>query len=444
MHGKIAVVTALRDCTDPATWWPHVDEATRALAAGGLVVLPTDTVYGIAADAFRPEAVQALLDAKGRGRQMPPPVLIGDVRTLDGLADDVPDEVRELVTRHWPGPLTVILKAQPSLQWDLGETRGTVALRMPDHELALAVLRRTGPLAVSSANTTGSPAATTAAAAEEMLGRSVRVYLDAGDSPGGVASTIVDATGPQLRILREGALSAKDLGISVEESAPEETGADETGADETGTDETGGSETETSESGTGAVEAATTRTRPAARKKPATADAPGDGEAPSVPVPPSAPAAKPRRTRTTAARTAAADAATAADEPVVKPRRARAPKPVATDADMAAGSISSIASVEGSGAAAPAGSEPVTDAKPKPARKPRARKPAAQPATDQPATDQDGAADEAPEGAVEAAPPKPARTPRARKPKPAPAAAPEPSAQEPPRTDEQPPEAPAP
>lgn len=207
-------MTQLRDCTEPATWWPHLDEAVRALAAGGLVVMPTDTVYGIAADAFSAAAVQALLDAKGRGRQMPPPVLIGDVRTLDGLADAVPDRVRELVAEHWPGPLTVIVQAQPSLQWDLGETRGTVALRMPDHELTLAVLRKTGPLAVSSANRSGSPAAVTAADAAEQLGDAVRVYLDGGQAPGGVASTIVDATGPELRIVREGALTAEQLGIT--------------------------------------------------------------------------------------------------------------------------------------------------------------------------------------------------------------------------------------
>lgn len=209
------------DCTDPATWWPHVDEATRALAGGGLVVLPTDTVYGVAADAFTPAAVQALLDAKGRGRQMPPPVLIGDLRTIDGLATDIPEQARELMHAHWPGPLTVICQAQPSLQWDLGETNGTVALRMPDHELALALLRRTGPLAVSSANTTGSPAATTAADAVAMLGPTVRVYLDAGTSPTGVPSTIVDATNAQLRIVRSGALSAAELGLDTTTPAPE-------------------------------------------------------------------------------------------------------------------------------------------------------------------------------------------------------------------------------
>lgn len=210
----------LRDCTDAATWWPHVDEAVRALAAGALAVFPTDTVYGLAADAFQADAVGALLAAKGRGRQMPPPVLVGDVRTLDGLADRVPQEARDLVEAFWPGPLTLILPAQPSLAWDLGETRGTVALRMPNDELALAILRRTGPLAVSSANATGQPAATTAAQARDMLGESVRVYLDGGAVRGGVASTIVDLTGSQPRIVREGALTASELGAVVAALAP--------------------------------------------------------------------------------------------------------------------------------------------------------------------------------------------------------------------------------
>jgi len=192
---------------DPATWGPAIDEAVAAVAGGGLVVLPTDTVYGIGADAFSPEAVQALLDAKGRGRQMPPPVLIGDVRTLDGLATDVPDDARRLAEAFWPGGLTLIVRAQPSLAWDLGETHGTVALRVPDHEAARALLRRTGPMAVSSANRSGEPAALTAADALRMLGDSVRVYLDAGESPGQVASTIVDATGPELRVVRQGAIS---------------------------------------------------------------------------------------------------------------------------------------------------------------------------------------------------------------------------------------------
>lgn len=199
------------DATDPQTWGPAIDEAVNAISRGGLVVLPTDTVYGIGADAFDEEAVAALLAAKGRGRQMPPPVLVGEVATLDGLATDVPDDARRLVEAFWPGGLTVILRAQPSLQWDLGDTGGTVALRMPDHPAALALLKRTGPLAVSSANTSGSPAATEVADATSQLGDSVAVYLDGGQAPGGVASTIVDATGPTLRIVREGAVTLEAL-----------------------------------------------------------------------------------------------------------------------------------------------------------------------------------------------------------------------------------------
>jgi len=197
--------------SDPTTWGPALDEAVNVLSRGGLVVLPTDTVYGIAADAFTPPAVQALLDAKGRGRQMPPPVLIADVRVLDGLATDVPEGARALAEAFWPGGLTLIVRAQPSLAWDLGETRGTVALRVPDHETARALLSRTGPLAVSSANRTGSPAAVTAQEAYDQLGDSVAVYLDGGDAPGQVASSIVDATGPTLRLVRAGALSLEQL-----------------------------------------------------------------------------------------------------------------------------------------------------------------------------------------------------------------------------------------
>ena len=181
-----------------------IAEAGRAVQRGRLVVLPTDTVYGIGADAFSPSAVQRLLNAKGRGRQMPPPVLVSAKTTLEALAVGVPDWARALVDELWPGPLTLVLRQQPSLQWDLGETRGTVAVRMPDHDVALELLSRTGPLAVSSANRTGLPAATRADDAEAMLGELVRVVLDAGPTPGPVPSTIVDCTGEQGRVLRQG------------------------------------------------------------------------------------------------------------------------------------------------------------------------------------------------------------------------------------------------
>ena len=200
------------DCSVDAELLTGMRLARTAIGRGDLVVIPTDTVYGVAADAFNAAAVQKLIDAKGRTRQSPPPVLIPGIPTLDALAAEVPDEVRALVAAFWPGGLTIILPASPSLAWDLGETRGTVALRMPNHRIALELLSETGPLAVSSANLTGEPAATTATEADRMLGDSVAVYLDGGPS-GEIASTIVDATGllapeGKLRIVREGAIAA--------------------------------------------------------------------------------------------------------------------------------------------------------------------------------------------------------------------------------------------
>jgi tRNA threonylcarbamoyl adenosine modification protein (Sua5/YciO/YrdC/YwlC family) len=186
--------------------------AALAVQRGQLVVLPTDTVYGIGADAFDPGAVRRLLAAKGRGREMPPPVLVSAPTTLDALAVGVPSYARSLVEELWPGPLTVVCRQQPSLQWDLGDTRGTVAVRMPDHEVALELLSRTGPLAVSSANRTGMDAATDADQADSMLGHAVDVLLDAGPTPGPVPSTIVDATGTgKGRLLRLGAVSLERL-----------------------------------------------------------------------------------------------------------------------------------------------------------------------------------------------------------------------------------------
>jgi L-threonylcarbamoyladenylate synthase len=193
-----------------------VETAARTLQRGQVVIIPTDTVYGIAADAFDKRAVQSLLDAKGRGREMPPPVLVSEAATLDALAVRVPDWARALVVECWPGPLTLVFHQQPSLQWDLGETRGTVAVRMPDHEVALDIIRRVGPLAVSSANKTGMPAATDAAQADEMLGEDVAMIVDDGEAPGGEASTIIDATTDEPRVLRLGALGLERLNAILE------------------------------------------------------------------------------------------------------------------------------------------------------------------------------------------------------------------------------------
>ena len=206
------------DCSVDTALLTGMRLARSAIGRGELVVVPTDTVYGVAADAFQPKAVARLLAAKGRGRQSPPPVLIPGIPTMEALAETVPPEVRTLVDAFWPGGLTVILPARSSLQWDLGDTDGTVALRMPSNRVVLEILSETGPLAVSSANLTGQPAAMTAAQAFDMLGDSVAVYLEDGeagtaypDADAATGSTIVDATGllrPEgtLRIVRSGVI----------------------------------------------------------------------------------------------------------------------------------------------------------------------------------------------------------------------------------------------
>ena len=214
-------MATIYDCSDSAELLTGMRLARQAFGMGELIVIPTDTVYGIACDAFNPAAVRRLLDAKGRGPDAPPPVLIPGIPTLDALAESIPEEVRRLVKAFWPGALTVIVPARESLTWDLGETHGTVALRMPDNEIALELLSETGPLAVSSANLTGQPAAMTAQEAHAALGESVSIYLDGGTvglevAPGNDAgSTIVDATGlligKELRIVRHGAIPDEEI-----------------------------------------------------------------------------------------------------------------------------------------------------------------------------------------------------------------------------------------
>ena len=217
-------MSQLFDCTAEADLLAGMRAARRAIAQGELVVLPTDTVYGLAADAFSPTAVERLLEAKGRTRSSPPPVLIGSMDALGALAESVPDVVGALSTKFWPGGLTIILDAQPSLAWDLGDTLGTVAVRIPQHPLALELLAETGPLAVSSANLTGKAPANTAAEAKDQLGGRVSVYLEAGPVRG-IASTIIDATGLTrgtggVRIVRSGVVTVaalrKVLGDSLE------------------------------------------------------------------------------------------------------------------------------------------------------------------------------------------------------------------------------------
>ena len=199
------------DCSDPDARLEGLTAAARAVRGGRLVVLPTDTVYGLGCDAFSSSAVRGLLAAKKRGPDMPVPVLVGSWSTIDGLVFGVPKAARELIEAFWPGGLSLVLPHAPSLAWDLGSTKGTVMLRMPLHPVALELLRDVGPMAVSSANVSGSPPAASAPEAQAQLGDAVAVYLDGGASGEPVASTVVDLTGDIPRILREGAVSTAEV-----------------------------------------------------------------------------------------------------------------------------------------------------------------------------------------------------------------------------------------
>ena len=187
------------------------EECARVVRAHGLLVIPTDTVYGVAADAFSKDGVARLLAAKGRGRDMPPPVLVPNPRTVDGLAMAMPSYAKRLVKELWPGALTIVVRSQQSLSWDLGDTNGTVGLRMPDDELTLTLLAETGPLAVSSANRTGQPPVTTITEAGFAFGPAVEVYLDGGTCDDRLPSTILDCTKPDPVMLRRGTITPAQL-----------------------------------------------------------------------------------------------------------------------------------------------------------------------------------------------------------------------------------------
>ena len=281
------------DCTTDHGRADAIPKAAAGVREGGLVVLPTDTLYGVGADAFSPEAVRSLLAAKGRGQDMPPPVLVPDARTVDGLATDVPDYARALVAAFWPGPLTIVLRAQPSLMWDLGETGGTVALRMPDDPVALALLREVGPMAVSSANRTGHPASRTVVEGASQLGAAVEFYLDGGPVTGGLASTIVDCTRDEPVFLRVGAISEADVMDVVEraradalelsraepdDTEPDDTGPDDTGPDDTGSDDSGSDDTGPDDTGSDDTGSDDTGSDAAASDEPGAPDAPTASE----------------------------------------------------------------------------------------------------------------------------------------------------------------------
>ena len=245
-------MSARYDCTDAAQRVAGLAEAAASLRKGDLAVIPTDTVYGLAADAFSPPAVTGLLAAKGRGRHMPPPVLVGTVRAATALVEDLSASGKDLIDEFWPGALTLVLRANRNLIWDLGDTKGTVAVRMPLHEIALELLKETGPLAVSSANRSGAPPATTAADAEAQLGEAVAVYLDGGPCSADVPSTIVDLTGVVPKLLRRGVISVARLREVVTLAVDDEWLEDESGAVPDGTAADGTAADGTASDGTAA------------------------------------------------------------------------------------------------------------------------------------------------------------------------------------------------
>jgi L-threonylcarbamoyladenylate synthase len=198
--------------------WPGLLEVGGEIVArGGLVVLPTDTLYGVGCDPFNPSAVDALFAAKQRGRDLPLPVLVHTWRQAVGLVEEVGDQAQALIAAWWPGPLTLVLRQAAGIGWDLGHSRGTVAVRMPKQSFALALIQRTGPLAVSSANRSGQPSPREIPAIVEQLGDHVGVFFDAGPASDGPASTIVDLSGQRPRLLRQGAIPADELERVLEE-----------------------------------------------------------------------------------------------------------------------------------------------------------------------------------------------------------------------------------
>lgn len=182
-----------------------LDAAARALDEGRLVVLPTDTVYGVAVRGDVPGATARLFDAKRRSRGLTLPILAADAGQAWAVAVS-DDRARRLAARFWPGPLTLVLPRTEIAQgWDLGDARDTVGVRVPAHDVALALLRATGPLPVTSANRSGVPTPPDCEGVRAALGEAVAVYLCAGPA-GGTASTVVDLAGPSPRLLREGAI----------------------------------------------------------------------------------------------------------------------------------------------------------------------------------------------------------------------------------------------
>jgi L-threonylcarbamoyladenylate synthase len=191
-----------------------LEQALQVLQAGGLVAFPTDTVYGLGAMLFNSQAVEQLYLVKGREAAKAIAVLVGREADLPQVAQELDQVASRLARRFWPGPLTLVVPAHPRLPPNLSPLP-TVGVRMPDHPVALKLLRRTGPLAVTSANLSGEPSACSAGEVYAQLSGRIPLILDGGQTPGGKPSTVVDCTGPELVILRQGPISEGQLNEAV-------------------------------------------------------------------------------------------------------------------------------------------------------------------------------------------------------------------------------------
>ena len=187
-----------------------LERARRTLADDGLVIFPTDTVYGVGCRVGSQKGIERLYRVKSRPEQKPIPVLIGDKAHLERVCAEVPENVYPLIERFWPGALTIVLPRSPALPDALGQLP-TVGIRMPDHPVALALLGEVGPMAVTSANLSGAGALRTASEAWAEIGDRVELTIDGGETPGGIPSTIIDLTRPDHPILRSGPISAEAI-----------------------------------------------------------------------------------------------------------------------------------------------------------------------------------------------------------------------------------------
>jgi L-threonylcarbamoyladenylate synthase len=191
-----------------------IQAALMILRNGGLVAFPTDTVYGVGALAFDGKAVESIYIAKDRPIEKAIPVLIADAADMEKVGMDIPDVAYQLAARFWPGPLTCVIPKQPTLPESVSATE-TVGVRAPDHQVARTLLRAAGPMAVTSANISGQPSPSTAQEVLAQLGGRINLIIDGGMTPGGVPSTLVDCTGKELKILREGPISLEEIRLKL-------------------------------------------------------------------------------------------------------------------------------------------------------------------------------------------------------------------------------------